>query len=144
MDWKLAWTITALIVVTTAVIVAALLSLRDRSPAPTFPGWHVEMWNICHGYRVELRFESSIILGRLTLRNYIVDQRSIEIDPSISREHCMLYEQEDTLLAWNLSAVNPMVVNGYRVNVPVCLQPGDRMELGNSTFLITRVERTAV
>ena len=53
----------------------------------------------------------------------------------------MLYEQDGMLLIWNLSAVNPTVLNGYRINTPQRIVPGDRIELGNSVFLVTSVER---
>lgn len=146
MNWGTAWIIVTLIVTVTTVIVAALLSLRGSaeylSAPPQVWGWHVEMWNIYYGYRVELRFVSNIVLGRVMIQNHIVGRAPAEIDRTISREHCMFYEQDNMLLAWNMSAVNPMVINGHRNNIPVRLQPGDRMELGNSTFLITRVERT--
>ena len=146
LTWTTTWIIVALIVTVTTVIVAALLAMRGSADSLSLPprtwGWYVEMWNIYYGYRVELRFASNIVLGRVVLQNHIVGRAPAEIDRTISREHCMFYEQDNMLLAWNMSAVNPMVINGYRSNVPVRLQPGDRMELGNSTFLVTRVERT--
>ena len=63
------------------------------------------------------------------------------MDPTVSREHCLLYEQDGMLMVWNMSAVNPAVINGYRLNTPAQLLAGDRLELGNSVYLVTRVER---
>lgn len=135
----------AVIVVLGAMVVAVVL-MMNRFSQPEQQSvigtlWHLEMWNIATGYQVDIRFLNTFVLGRVSVYDNIISRRPMETDPTISREHCMLYEQNGLLLAWNMSAVNPAAVNGYRLNAPRQIIPGDRIELGNSTFLITRVER---
>ncbi len=102
--------------------------------------WRVEIWNILRRHRVELQFENTCILGRSSaaVSNGIYP---VELDNTVSREHCMFCDQDGVLLVWNLSAVNPTVLNGYRLNMPQRVTPGDRLELGSSVFLITAVDR---
>lgn len=140
------WIIISVIMVLGAMAIAATVLVmrnlqRDEGGYPNMGNWHVELWNICYGYQVDMRFANTCILGRATLYDHVVGRRPLETDPTISREHCMLYEQDGMLLAWNMSAVNPAAINGYRLNQPVQVMPGDRVELGNSVFLVTRVER---
>lgn len=112
---------------------------RDIMDDAQMDSWYVELWHIRLGYRIELRFDGVCVLGRASLcENACVP---VEMDPTISREHCMLYEQEDILWAWNMSMVNPAAINGHRLNQPMQLKCGDRIELGNSVFLVTRIEQ---
>jgi len=126
-------------------IAAAILYVsagrQERTMYPASTAWHVEMWNIRDGYQVDLRFFNTCVLGRMSLYDNIVSRFPPQTDPTISREHCMLYEQDGMLFAGNLSAVNPAAINGFRLNIPRQVIPGDRVELGNSVFLVTRVER---
>ena len=147
MDRELFWILLALIITMGAMaIAAAVLIINSGSPQyrrshSIGTNWYVELWNITYGYHVELRFTNTYVLGRMSLYDNILDRRPMEMDPTVSREHCLLFEQDGMLLAWNLSAVNPAVINGYRLNEPAQVLPGDRIELGNSVFLVTREER---
>lgn len=140
------WILIAIIVTlgVMAIVISVLLMRsrqHDRGTGADGHNWHVELWNICYGYQVDLRFENTCVLGRAMLYDCMATRRIPEMDTTVSREHCMLYEQEGILLAWNMSVVNPAAINGFRINQPVQIMPGDRLELGNSAFLITRVER---
>ena len=130
-------------IVTVAVIVAAvLLAQPAQQTQPQFHrSWSVELWDIAHGYPVNFVLCNHTAVGREDLFPPMVG-RLIQPDGTVSRQHCMLYEQDGTLWIWNLSAVNPAAVNGHRLNSPQPLMPGDRLELGNSTFLVTRVDCT--
>lgn len=147
MDRELFWIILSTIIIMGVMVIAsAVIIVNSGQPTrrrPRYNGinWYVELWNISYGYQVELRFTNTFVLGRMSLHDNITGRRPLEMDPTVSREHCMLYEQEGMLLVWNMSAVNPAVINGYRLNQPAQVLPGDRLELGNSVFLITRVER---
>ena len=99
------------------------------------PQWCVELWNIRYGFKIQLRFSGSLVVGRYDL----YQDQAISMDTTISREHVLLYEQGENLWAWNLSSVNPAMVNGHRLNAPLQILPGDRLELGNSVFLITEI-----
>lgn len=103
--------------------------------------WNVEMWSIGQGFCVNLVFMNNTILGRGIIYSTCQGLSQEEMDRCISREHCMLYEQEGTIWIWNLSAVNPATVNGMPLNVPRPLLPGQRLGMGKSTFLVTRVDR---
>lgn len=98
--------------------------------------WEVEMWSVCYGRRIDLQFYSQLVLGRAMFDN-VFDGKN---DITISREQCMLYENYDQIYVWNMSTVNPTVINGQRLNIPQRLRPGDRLEMGKSVFLITRVQ----
>ena len=147
MDRELFWILLALIFIVGAMaMAAAILIINSWQPGGRRAGyhgtnWYVELWNIAIGYQVEIRFTNNYVLGRLSLYENIIDRRPLEMDPTVSREHCLLYEQDGMLMVWNMSAVNPAVINGYRLNTPAQLLAGDRLELGNSVYLVTRVER---
>lgn len=125
-----------------AVLVLSRLRERETLDDPAAWGWYLELWHIGRGYRVGIPFFNTAILGRISLTEYADCFPPPEPDGTVSREHGMLYEDSGTVLFWNLSAVNPAVLNGHRVNSPRPLVPGDRIELGNSVFLVTRLERT--
>lgn len=147
MNEQIFWISLAIMIILCAMAIgAAVVFMRTTKPEDNrnhyeMNLWHVEMWHIRYGYQVDLRFMNTCTMGRAALAQCIVRNHPSQIDPTISREHCMFYEQGGVLLAWNMSAVNPAVINGYRLNQPVQLMPGDRLELGNSVFLVTRVER---
>ena len=146
MNTEVFWIILIVVILLGGMAIAAALlyagSVRpDKELYAAATAWHVEMWSIRDGYQVDLRFLNTCVLGRMTLLNHMTGGHSRQPDPTVSREHCMLYEQDGMLFAGNLSAVNPAIINGYRLNIPRQLCPGDRMELGNSVFLVTRVER---
>ena len=147
MDKELFWVAMTLII-TTGVMAIAILALLLRGDMPgwgrRYPGgitWRVEMWNISQGYQVVLQFTNTFVLGRMSLYECIVSNRPMAMDATVSREHCMFYEQGGMLLMWNMSAVNPALVNGHRIDQPMPVVPGDRLEMGNSVFLITVAER---
>ena len=141
------WLVLILLIVfgAMAIAIAMLLTRADRNVRSTgyeSSSWRIELWNISNGYRVDLHFVNTCVLGRMSIYQNIVEGHPMEQDCTISREHCMLYEQDGMILIWNMSAVNPAAINGYRLNIPQQIVPGDRLELGNSVFLLTRVERT--
>lgn len=135
-----------IVLICTAVAVV-LVVLRDNRRGQNVVeessggAWFLELWHIRCGYRVNLMFANTAVLGRSSIYSHIVGTTSPELDATISREHCMLYEQNGAVWVWNLSTVNPTLLNGHRLNTPVQLLPGDRLGLGDSTFLVTRVER---
>ena len=80
-----------------------------------------------------------VILGRSSPYEWGSGPVPLEADITVSAEHCMLYDDNGTVRIYNLSAVNPALINGRRMSMPVQLNPGDRLELGKSVFMVTRV-----
>ena len=136
--------IVSIIIICTATALSIIIILNNDhrdNYADTEPGrkWFVEIWNIRHGVKIELVFYSTITLGRYSLYTGVKEMQQIPEDTSVSREHLLLYDQGGALWAWNLSAVNPAKINGHRLNEPQRLHMGNRLELGNSVFLVTKV-----
>ena len=129
--------IALVVVLVTAAIVVLFLIPDKQNDHQT--SWYVEMWNIRHGYALQMQFASNIIIGRNSAYYWGTGAVPQEADITVSAEHCMLYEEDGLLLICNMSAVNPAVLNGHRINMPVALNAGDRLEMGRSVFLITRV-----
>ena len=129
----------AIVVILIAVSVLAVFLLFNEKKQPQCGLWYVELWNICHGYVVQLQFSGHTIVGRTSLLYYASGPVPTVPDVTVSSEHCMIFDQGGTLLIHNMSAVNPAVLNGRRLDFPTELKPGDRLEMGKSVFLITRV-----
>lgn len=141
MEWVIAAVLVILTITGMAIVIVAFVGKRDRQEGwEPDDQWCVEMWNISQGYMLRLQFANNLVLGRGNLYSYVVDTIPVNMDATISREHCMLYEQNDRIYVWNMSAVNPAMINGRRLNQPMLLQVGDRLELGNSVFLVTNVD----
>ena len=129
----------AIVVILIAVAVLAVFLLFNEREQPKSGIWYVELWNICYGYVVQLQFSGHVIVGRNSLLYHASGPVPAEPDITVSNEHCMIFDQGGTLLVHNMSAVNPAVLNGRRVDFPTQFKPGDRLEMGKSVFLITRV-----
>ena len=138
--WILAAVAIILIITSAAVITMLLLASQNEKQDPSSGIWKIELWNIAKGYRVNLSFQGSVVLGGSNLFPGNAYQDAGQQDITVSRQHCMLYEQDEMLLVWNLSAVNPADLNGHRLNAPQYLSTGDRLKLGHSVFLVTRAE----
>ena len=138
------WVIAAIAVIVIGTVAATAIVLilgnwnnQNQSPTGRAGNWHIDLWNIRYGTKVSLRFASSIVVGRYDLYQA---NWSVPVDHTISREHVLIYEQDGILWMWNMSAVNPAMINGHRLNAPIQLHPGNRLELGRSVFLITEVQ----
>ena len=138
MEWVVVIIALLMIAIAIAVLIVFLLATGKKEPVATNL-WYVELWNICYGYMAQLQFSGAIVVGRESLYRYISGSVIPEPDCTVSMEHCMLYEQGGQIFAANMSMVNPMVINGRRVNIPCVINPGDRLEMGRSVFLVTRV-----
>lgn len=138
------WIILGVSIVTIMMTCGSFLILyfgKNDKPEHSVSGsWHIELWNIRYGYQVVLDFQNTKVVGRNNLYESFGSAIEQQIDATISREHVLFFEQAGVLWIWNLSTVNPAVVNGYLLNSPVQVYPGDRVEMGNSVFLITRVD----
>lgn len=124
----------------TAVVLLNHYGKQESIEQPRCGRWMVELWNIRHGFRVDLQFQNNIVVGRYSLYSPAAQMRNVEPDNCISREHLMLYDQGGVLWVWNLSTVNPAQINGHRLDSAQRIIPGMRLELGNSVFLVTKVE----
>lgn len=144
MDNIIVTIISVVIICTTAavslVIILSYMNQRECQNQSSGKQWIVELWNIRYGYKVELAFSNSITVGRYNLQPASFAGKPVPEDSTVSREHVLIYEQNKVLWMWNLSTVNPANINGHRLNEPHMLQPGNRIELGNSVFLLTNIK----
>lgn len=102
-------------------------------------GWYLELWDVSLGIRFSVSFYGSITLGRSSQGKNRPGFISVGKDIFISRQQCVIGEQNGTLVIWNLSRVNPTMVNGVLLEKPEILCEGDRILLGSRTFLLTRL-----
>lgn len=137
-EWFVAVLAITLISASAALGILVILANGDRESIPEEKdGWHIELWHIFYGYPVRLDFHTSMVAGREILcRN----ANAILVDRTISREHILLYGQGGSLWIQNLSSVNPARINGNRFANSQRLQPGERLSLGNSEYLITCID----
>ena len=81
------------------------------------------------GINIPLTEEDEWILGR----DPDVCFQVLE-DPQVSRKHVMLRKEDESYFIENLSATNPVQVNGDIVVDPVELQDEDSVQIGSTTF----------
>lgn len=110
---------------------------------PGASGWNVELWDIGQGTYMQVRFYGALSLGRGQAGRYYGNIFAVGTAETISREHCVLYEQGGVLLIWNLSKVNPTLLNGRYLDQPEVLNVGDRIAMGGYVYLITDISYTA-
>jgi pSer/pThr/pTyr-binding forkhead associated (FHA) protein len=77
------------------------------------------------GHDVEVT--ASLVLGRQAA-DLLID------DPEVSRRHAALRPAGDDLELEDLGSLNGTWVNGTRIQGPLRLELGDRVQLGDSTF----------
>ena len=133
---------------------------EGREPAPC--RWQVEFWNVSQGIKFLVTFGQQVFLGRgLPGETYsqiisVVPEETISLFPeqkevirqiigvaaeeTIAREQCAIFTYNGQLFIENLATVNRTVRNGVQLKVPECLQIGDRITMGISTFLVTNIE----
>ena len=129
-------------VIITIAAIAIVVLLHDRTGQQEARwGWHVELWNLQEGYCSRFDFDKTMVLGRYAFLRYSAGETAVKEDITISREHLLLYEQNENLLAWNMSEVNVAVLNGQQLTAPRPLTRGSRLKLGDSLFLVTCAEK---
>lgn len=126
---------------TVIAAMAVLVRYEPSSPSTYSSGsWYVELWNVADGARIVMRFHQMVVVGRLSLYNNTVSPFIPQVDGTVSREQCMLYEENGALYVWNMSFVNPTAFNDQPLRQPMRLIPGSRLRMGYSTFLVTQAE----
>lgn len=69
------------------------------------------------------------------------DECSLIIDdPKVSRKHVRCHKSDAGLILENLSDTNPLIVNQQVISGPYLLTEGDRVKLGDSSFLFTNAQ----
>lgn len=137
-EWFAALLAITLIAACAIVGIVVILGSGDRkSNSEGKGGWHIELWHIHYGYPVRLDFSSSMVAGRDSLCQHT---KMIPVDRTISREHILLYGQGGSLWVQNLSSKNPARINGNSFEKSQRLQPGERLGLGDSEYLITCID----
>lgn len=139
-EWFAAGLAIILIVACAAVgILVILVSGSRKADSDEKGGWHIELWHIAYGYPVHLNFSTSMVAGR---NNLCQHSQMTPVDRTISREHILLYGQGGSLWIQNLSSMNPARINGNSFTASQRLQPGERLSLGDSEYLITCIDYT--
>jgi len=59
------------------------------------------------------------------------------LDQTVSRWHASLKREDDGWLLTDLGSTNGTRLNGWRVNVPIVVSPGDLVSFGAATFVLT-------
>ena len=81
----------------------------------------------------EIEIDRDLVLGR--------EDADIEIeDSAVSRRHALLRPVEGTLEIEDLGSTNGTYVNGMKIDSPTTLQPGDFVNIGQSTLEIGGVD----
>ena len=99
--------------------------------------WRIELWDIGLGVCYGAEFDGGVTLGRGFPGYTPPGRMAIGDDVTISRDQCLIYEQDGYLFLWNLSGVNQTLWNGNVLEEPAVLQAGDRLAMGGHTFLLT-------
>lgn len=133
-------------VLTGILIGTAIVFLQGRSqkslPEPVnYKRWYIELWDVGSGLRYAAVFDGGVTLGRGEPDQSPYGCLSVGPDMTISREQCLIYEQNGAPHLWNLSRVNPTQINGVVFNQPIEIRAGDRLKLGRHTFLLTSLAR---
>lgn len=59
------------------------------------------------------------------------------LDRTVSRWHACLKREDDGWLLTDLGSTNGTRLNGWRVNAPIAVSPGDQVSFGAATFVLT-------
>lgn len=154
--WNI-WWVTAVILLIAAilgiVIGILIVYLRDgearaatayetQGTIPLYaPRWVLELWDIGCGNCYRAGFDGGLTLGRGIPGRDVRGFLSVGQDVTLSREHCLIFEQNNMTFLCNLSKINTTLLNGSELNQPQAVQAGDRIAMGGHTFLITMLQR---
>lgn len=151
------WWITAVILLIAAilgiVIGMLIVYLRDREERTTYetqetiplyaPKWILELWDIGCGSCYRAGFDGGLTLGRGLPGRDVRGYLSVGQDVTLSREHSLIFEQNDMMYLCNLSRINTTLLNGTELIQPEPVQVGDRIAMGGHTFLVTMLQRVS-
>ena len=112
--------------------------------SPTSVGryWHIEIWNATTNRLFKKDFCGQVMLGRSTPTTEPFWQMRIGDDRTISKEQCVIYDRSGFLVAENVSQVNITMLNGYPITVPMLLQEGCQLNMGNNVLYVTTIKRS--
>ncbi len=129
-------------IVTVAAVVLLLLRNRAHQEEESAPQerLYLHLWNEHNQFLLRIPVDDQLTLGRRNLYQYLQEPITIPMDVTISREHIVLAARGGQILIWNLSEVNPVTINGHRVVDWTLLSAGDRLRLGNSSYMVYRIE----
>lgn len=112
---------------------------------PTSVGryWHIEIWNATTNRMYSKDFCGQVMIGRSTPTTEPFWQMRIGDDKTISKEQCVVYDRSGFLVVENVSQVNITLLNGYPVTMPMLLQEGCQLSMGNNICYISKIQRVA-
>jgi len=95
----------------------------------------------CKFSLVHVASDDSIVLERSPVRigRDPSNQFVIDDDGAVSREHAEIFFDDDAYWIRDLDSMNGTAVNGKRLSKQRMLQPGDRVTVGQTEFLIAAV-----
>jgi len=87
------------------------------------------------GLILEFKDKDEWIIGRdPDLADLVIE------DSTASREHILCQKTDDGIVVKNLSTINPTLVNDQIISDPILLNEGDRIKIGQNTFLFSEEE----
>lgn len=96
-------------------------------------GIYIQLSDVNTGMGYKTYLEKELIIGRIPANN----QNSVFSinDPRVSQKHCKIYRQGELILLQDLGSTNHTWLNGGMVEGAVPLAFGDKIRIGQSTFL---------
>ncbi len=147
--WAFSAMLLLVAIVIGAVIGLLIVSRGNKAEAEEQQGygayaagqWQIQLWDVGLGTCAQSFFYGGIILGRGPTGMVRQGILGVGQDVTISREHCLIFDQDGMSCVCNLSEVNPTLVNGVVVKEIEPIGPGDRLSLGKHMYLITALDR---
>lgn len=98
--------------------------------------WRITFDNLKTGQRMYVDFTRQMWIGRSESSQISKGKLLLSGDNKISRNHCTIYEVENTLCIQDLNSSNHTYLNGSMVSNPVYLKNGDVIRLGDTELKI--------
>ena len=124
--------------------------LREERPAPIEKHreprgrkgrrWKVILVDVATHEEYEFIFSDIIGIGRVFVKEGYEDYLVIN-DPKVSKRHCSIFVQGDSLYIQDEGSSNHTFVNNQRVNRPMRVQKEDVIGMGNTELEIYKVFR---
>ena len=105
--------------------------------------WEIQLWNQATNRLYRKRFTSQVMLGRFLPGTELFWQMRLDDDPTISREHCVIYDRGGFLIIENISTINPTRIDGKQIMTPILFQQGNMLTMGNSSYYVSSIRRMA-
>lgn len=95
-------------------------------------GLPIRLKNLKNSRSYSLTVCPELIIGRLEVDGVF----TISNDPAVSKKHCRLYINNNSLWIEDLKSANHTFMNGQTVTSPTPVKSGDELKVGNTHLLI--------